>query len=274
MSPSVAPNSLLLAANKTPANTNPTPPLQAAQPPTQQQRKAPLTQEQQQQTITFFPELHRTSYNTILGKQLKQHQKRRRSSSLPPVFTHKQKQQHVPTPLIFTQIQVTDPTPPIHHTQKKKAPQDTRPVAIERVHKPVFQPVVVDPIETQKKLDEQLISVNFEDVTVAELKEMLRERGLPATGKKAILTDRLKDARDLLVKQKWSTSSASAPQMAGSNKKITAASVSPHIQGLANMTIHSPIVPPNETFFLPMDQQEKADDCQFFNGKLKVSVTM
>lgn len=255
--------------------------------------KQQLTQEQQQQTITFFPELHRTSYNTILGKQLKQHQKRRRSSSLPPVFTHKQKQQHhVPTPLIFTQIQVTDPTPPIHHaTKKSKQPQDTRPVAIERVHKPVPKPQVVDPVETQKKLDQELLVVNFEDVTVAELKEMLRERGLPATGKKAVLTDRLRDARDLLIKGKWSSSSSSSTTTAkqaavatekaattaekavaltlanNQQQKTSTTTVSPHIQGLANMTIHSPIVQQNETFFVPMDQ-DCPDNNNFFNGKV------
>lgn len=181
-----------------------------------------------------------------MGKQLKQHQKRRRSSSLPPAFL-KQKQQHVPTPLIFTQIQVTDPTP-VHHVQKA-AKVDTRPVAIERVHKPVPKPVTCDPVETQKKLEDQLIQLNFEDVTVAELKEMLRERGLPATGKKAVLTDRLRDARDLLVKKK-------------SGAWLRPDSVSPNIQSLANMTIHSPI-PPNESLFVPMDHHNH----RLFNGK-------
>lgn len=209
--------------------------------------------QQQQQNNTFFPELHRTSYNTLLGKQLKQHQKRRRSSSLPPAF-HRQQKQHIPTPLIFTQIQVTDPTP-IHHTQKAQK-VDTRPVAIERVHKPQPKPVTCDPIETQKRLDEQLIQLNFEDVTVAELKEMLRDRGLPATGKKAILTDRLKDARDIL-----------------NNKNKSSAwlkDTSPNIQGLANMTIHSPI-----PLFMPMEelqqQQESSSssDTILFQGKRK-----
>lgn len=179
-----------------------------------------------------------------MGKQLKQHQKRRRSSSLPPAFL-KQKQQHVPTPLIFTQIQVTDPTP-VHHVQKA-AKVDTRPVAIERVHKPMPKPVTCDPVETQKKLEDQLIQLNFEDVTVAELKEMLRERGLPATGKKAILTDRLKDTRDQLVKKK-------------SGAWLRADSASPNLQGLANMTIHSPI-PPNETLSVPADHHNR-----LFNG--------
>ncbi|KAI9273139.1 hypothetical protein EDC94DRAFT_655073 [Helicostylum pulchrum] len=220
-------------------------PLKQEYHPQQQQQQQQKQKQQQQQTITLFPELHRTSYNTILGNQLKQHQKRRRSSSLPPAFLKQrqhQQQQHVPTPLIFTTIQVTDPTP-VHHIQKA-AKVDTRPVQIERVHKPVAKPVTCDPVETQKKLDEDLVQLNFEDVTVAELKEMLRERGLPATGKKAVLTERLRDARDQLLKNKSSGGTATT--------WLKADSVSPHLQGLANMTIHSPI-PPNEQLFGPVD---------------------
>jgi hypothetical protein len=138
---------------------------------------------------------------------------------------------------------VTDPTP-VHHTQKA-AKIDAKPIAIERVpkKKPVVVPVVCDPAETQKKLDEALLQLNFEDVTVAELKEMLRERGLSSTGKKAVLADRLKDARDQLVKKK------DVP-----NKKVAVSENSPNIQGLANMTIHSPC-PPQELLFSPMQDQ-------------------
>lgn len=211
----------------------PQPQPQSQQPQPQTQKKSsPPTQASQQQTITFFPELHRTSYNTILGKQLKQHQKRRRSSSLPPAF-HSNKTTK-PTPLIFTQIQVTDPTP-IHHTQKA-AKVDTRPIAIERVPKKekVIAPVICDPAEKRKKLDDQLINLNFEDVTVAELKEMLRERGLSSSGKKAVLTDRLRNARDDLL---------------GIKIKVEPVSASPAIQGLADMSINSPCPP---AMFSPM----------------------
>jgi hypothetical protein len=160
--------------------------------------------------------------------------------------------------LIFTQIQVTDPTP-IQHTQKA-AKVDTRPVAIERVHKPQPKVIQCDPIETQKKLDEQLIQLNFEDVTVAELKEMLRDRGLPATGKKAILTDRLKDARDILVKSKSSA-------WLNSKSTHTESSISPNIQSLANMTIHSPI-PPTQSLFMPMEDCCEQEDTILFHGEL------
>ncbi|KAJ1561509.1 hypothetical protein HK096_004450 [Nowakowskiella sp. JEL0078] len=47
------------------------------------------------------------------------------------------------------------------------------------------------------KLDEELRNVDFEDVTVNELKDMLRQRSLPSTGKKAILVERLKKELEL-----------------------------------------------------------------------------
>lgn len=192
---------------------------------------------------TFFPELHRTSYNTILGQQLQKHQKRRRSSSLPPVF--KQQQKRVPTPLIFTQIQVTDPRP-VQHTQKA-AKVDAKPIPIERVVKkpaPV-KPEECDPAEKQKKLDQALINLNFDDVTVAELKDMLKERGLPNTGKKAVLTERLKKVRDNLLN-------------------------SPAIRGIANMTIHSPCPPTMEDPVImdhPNYQYQSTDMNTDINGK-------
>ncbi|KAI8076626.1 uncharacterized protein B0P05DRAFT_133841 [Gilbertella persicaria] len=205
-------------------------------------------------TTTFFPELHRTSYNTILGKQLRQHQKRRRSSSLPPAFHATNKHVNTnkgPTPLIFTQIQVTDPTP-IQHTQKA-AKVDARPIAIERVPKKpqVTKPMDIDPVETQRKLDEQLLQLNFEDVTVAELKEMLKERGLSSTGKKAVLLDRLKEARDQLHRNHSLWSKRPSDELS--------TNASPAIQGIADMSIHSPAVPVKMSFspvVHPVDTQQ------------------
>lgn len=161
---------------------------------TQQQQQQP-----QPQTITFFPELQKTTYNMELGKKLRQHTKRRRSSSLPPAFQGRNQYNKTQNPVIFASVQVTDPRP-IQHTSKALK-VEAPPMAIERVpKKPQPKPVVLDPAETKRRLDEQLLHVNFDDVTVAELKEMLRERGLLATGKKAILIERLKEARDKLIK--------------------------------------------------------------------------
>lgn len=121
--------------------------------------------------------------NSQLAKKLRNHTKRRRSSSLPPLFHGTRKTNN---PVIFASVQVADPRP-IQHTSKAQK-VEVPPMAIERVpKKPQPAPVTLDPVETKKKLDEQLLHVNFDDVTVAELKEMLRERGLLATGKKALL---------------------------------------------------------------------------------------
>ncbi|KAI8373913.1 hypothetical protein BD560DRAFT_423033 [Blakeslea trispora] len=263
-----------LAPNQ-PMSSNKPSPVQTAPSP----KKPPTPPETM--TNTFFPELHRTSYNTILGKQLRQHQKRRRSSSLPPAFhtVNRNTNNKGPTPLIFTQIQVTDPTP-IQHTQKA-AKVDARPIAIERVHKKpqMTKPMDIDPIETQRKLDEELLQLNFDDVTVAELKEMLKERGLSSTGKKAVLSDRLKEARDQLLAKKnpnwvkeeqptwikqetediqpWCTqqeeAKSSSTWISPPIKKETI-TASPAIQGMADMSLHSP-APPVKMSFSPVDTQ-------------------
>ncbi|KAJ3095877.1 hypothetical protein HDU97_006453, partial [Phlyctochytrium planicorne] len=51
----------------------------------------------------------------------------------------------------------------------------------------------VTPDELFRRLDEELDTLNFDDITVQELKEHLRVRGLPSSGKKALLVQRLKD---------------------------------------------------------------------------------
>nr|CAG8586783.1 3252_t:CDS:2 [Entrophospora candida] len=47
--------------------------------------------------------------------------------------------------------------------------------------------------EYQRKLNEELEKVDFNDITVSELKDLLRQRNKPATGKKAILMERLQE---------------------------------------------------------------------------------
>jgi hypothetical protein len=75
-------------------------------------------------------------------------------------------------------------------------PSRTTPIQIERVarHSNSQQ---FDAESHQKQLDNQLDKVDFNDITVSELKEMLRQRGKPATGKKAILLQRLQEERDI-----------------------------------------------------------------------------
>ncbi|KAI8990800.1 hypothetical protein BDF20DRAFT_2871 [Mycotypha africana] len=322
----------------------------------QQQQQQPLQphvqppfeeSQQQQQAFTFFPELQRTSYNTFLGKQLRQHTKRRRSSSLPPAFhatsaaavynqqQKQQQQQQPPTqklkndrfhyvtinkdgntttsttnalnnkplassaknnstgrkhmPVIFTKIQVTDPTPVIH-TQKAVKVVDARPIAIERIPNKKHTLLQQKKTETEqsiadkkKKLDDELVHLNFEDITVAELKDMLKDRGLSCTGKKQVLVERLKEERDRVICPTAATISATEEENNGSNSgeqqqqqlipmstdepaKPTARSVaaktvgntisaSPAIRGMANMTLGSP-KPNNKSLFPPIHNAE------------------
>ncbi|KAI7908247.1 uncharacterized protein BX663DRAFT_493514 [Cokeromyces recurvatus] len=60
----------------------------------------------------------------------------------------------------------------------------------------------VDAETYRRQLDEKLEKVNFDDITVAELKEMLRERGLSASGRKAELMHRLKEEYDMLMRRR------------------------------------------------------------------------
>ncbi|KAG1454371.1 hypothetical protein G6F46_008642 [Rhizopus delemar] len=76
-------------------------------------------------------------------------------------------------------------------------PSRTMPIQIQRVHRAnANQPFDLE--QRQKRLDDQLVKVDFNDITVSELKEMLRQRGKPATGKKAILLQRLQEERDFI----------------------------------------------------------------------------
>ncbi|KAI7867548.1 hypothetical protein BDF14DRAFT_1881676 [Spinellus fusiger] len=76
-------------------------------------------------------------------------------------------------------------------------PSRTMPIQIQRVYRQnPSQPL--DAEQHQRRLDDQLIKVNFDDITVSELKEMLRQRSKPATGKKAVLMQRLQEERELI----------------------------------------------------------------------------
>ncbi|EPB88825.1 hypothetical protein HMPREF1544_04334 [Mucor circinelloides 1006PhL] len=73
----------------------------------------------------------------------------------------------------------------------------TMPIQIQRVHRAnAFQSFDLE--QRQKRLDDQLVKVDFEDITVSELKDMLRQRGKPATGKKAMLVQRLQEEREMI----------------------------------------------------------------------------
>ncbi|KAI8977266.1 hypothetical protein BDF20DRAFT_836088 [Mycotypha africana] len=84
-------------------------------------------------------------------------------------------------------------------------PSRTMPIQIQRVSRPslsstasLTSSTTQDAEAHQKLLDKQLDKVDFDDITVAELKELLRQRGKPATGKKAALLQRLQVERELV----------------------------------------------------------------------------
>ncbi|KAJ1562320.1 hypothetical protein HK405_013501 [Cladochytrium tenue] len=64
------------------------------------------------------------------------------------------------------------------------------PAAISAVH-PTKQVPTAE--ERFRRQDEELLRIDFDDVTVTHLKELLRERGLPSAGRKAILVERVQD---------------------------------------------------------------------------------
>ncbi|KAI7902344.1 uncharacterized protein BX663DRAFT_73015 [Cokeromyces recurvatus] len=75
-------------------------------------------------------------------------------------------------------------------------PSRTMPIQIKRVSRSNIMQQM-DPESYQKQLDSQLDKIDFNDITVSELKELLRQRGKPATGKKAVLLQRLQEEREL-----------------------------------------------------------------------------
>lgn len=75
----------------------------------------------------------------------------------------------------------------------------TMPIQIQRVSRP-NHPLNMDAASFQKRLDDELIKIDFDDITVSELKDMLKQRGKPATGRKSILVQRLQDEKALAKK--------------------------------------------------------------------------
>jgi hypothetical protein len=165
---------------------------------------------------------------------------RRRSISLPPSAANNR----VPMP----------GTPP---------PPKAKPIPIERVSRPQVANMSMDAEEHHRRLDEQLQKVNFDDITVSELKEMLRQRGKPATGKKATLIQRLMDERDVvnaqrngvaIPKSNPSSFTAGSPINSSSVPNSSPVMGSPFSQiqkSIANMSIGSPPMSAHSRRFSP-----------------------
>lgn len=122
---------------------------------------------------------------------------RRRSSSVPPAF-HSQYQK----PIVFAQIKVADSRPPAPASRRRAPQQPSMPVQIERLQRHRIPSLT--PEQQQMAMDQRLVHVNFNDVTVAELKQLLRHYGHSTSGRKADLIDRLKEERNKLLLSKTS----------------------------------------------------------------------
>ncbi|KAL0083603.1 hypothetical protein J3Q64DRAFT_1836097 [Phycomyces blakesleeanus] len=143
-------------------------------------------------------------------------------------------------------------------------PSRTMPIQIQRVQRAnTAQPF--DAEQHQRRLDDQLVKTDFGDITVSELKEMLRQRSKPATGKKAVLMQRLQDERDIIKAVRHSkTQRHSQPPPASNHQTdvsrprsfqgIPSSPSSPYIGSLSighASSVDGPSSVPNSTSFVP-----------------------
>ncbi|KAK4513399.1 uncharacterized protein ATC70_005397 [Mucor velutinosus] len=160
------------------------------------------------------------------------HSSLKRSASVPPHF--QKFKPHVQDGM-YNQFQVTQMQQQQHQQQMSTAPKPL-PIQIQRVS--AQNTTTAKPLDAEthrRQLDEKLEKVNFDDITVAELKEMLRERGLSATGRKAELMNRLKEEYELLMSRGGAAAVAASGIPATTSPAL---STSPLIQRrLANMNI-------------------------------------
>ncbi|CAJ0892149.1 12645_t:CDS:10, partial [Entrophospora sp. SA101] len=101
---------------------------------------------------------------------------------------------------IITLLKPPNQVPRKGHTRKRSLsaptiPSEIQDIPIQRNPKNLTQsskpPMSSE--EYRHKLNEELEKVDFNDITVSELKNLLRQRNKPATGKKAILMQRLQE---------------------------------------------------------------------------------
>ncbi|KAI9470585.1 MAG: hypothetical protein EXX96DRAFT_584941 [Benjaminiella poitrasii] len=132
----------------------------------------------------------------------------------------------------------------------------------------------IDAETYRRQLDEKLEKVNFDDITVAELKEMLRERGLSASGRKAELMNRLREEYELLIRrggaaavtagnatapfvQQHQQASASSPSISLLHRRVANLSVgSPKKQHHNSSLYYHPYSPPTRHSSISIAQLE------------------
>ncbi|KAJ2959305.1 hypothetical protein NQZ79_g5210 [Umbelopsis isabellina] len=131
-----------------------------------------------------------SSFSPMEQPQPYMDRERRRSTSLPPMQATAYSSS-VPNYSIHMQ----QPSP---YSMPGTPPPRTMPMQISRNSKAPSQSASLSAEEQQKILDERLMRIDFNDITVSELKDMLRERKKATNGKKAELVERLLDERRMI----------------------------------------------------------------------------
>ncbi|CAO0793458.1 unnamed protein product [Mucor circinelloides] len=160
------------------------------------------------------------------------HSSLKRSASVPP---HSQKFKPHVRDSMYNQFQVKHMQQQHNQQQMAMAPKPL-PIQIQRVS--AQNTTAAKPLDAEthrRQLDDKLEKVNFDDITVAELKEMLRERGLSATGRKAELMNRLKEEYELLMSRGGAAAVAASGIPATTSPALSTSSLVQ--RRLANMNI-------------------------------------
>ncbi|CAO3596927.1 unnamed protein product [Absidia cylindrospora] len=240
-----------------PATSMPPPPplSQSFSPQSDMSMTSPQAQQHQShQTQQPNQTVNTTNNNHLMTPAYKGH-RRRRSSSLPSIF-YSAKKQIVQSPFVpplfdnsvnqdntYSPIQqnIPDYQQQQHQQQPMMEPLDsssvstkattgpqpsivqqqqyTKPLPIQIQRNPVANPRQISPITLdQQQLDKKLLKVNFNDVTVAELKDFLRERNLSVAGRKAELADRLYQERQRVQQKHQHQDTEAAPPPPPSNR--------------------------------------------------------
>ncbi|KAI8579567.1 hypothetical protein K450DRAFT_199364 [Umbelopsis ramanniana AG] len=154
-------------------------------------------------------------YNSFSGYGEHIRSERRRSTSLPPALPPSS----MPA-LGVPEMGIMHGGNAISAPNTPQAANHSLPIQIPRTAKAHPQTVAMSEEEQQKKLDEQLLKIDFDDITVAELKEMLRERKKATNGKKADLVQRLSDERRM-VEMRRSQGNRIPPAMPPANAHMS-----------------------------------------------------
>ncbi|KAI8368372.1 hypothetical protein EDC96DRAFT_505367 [Choanephora cucurbitarum] len=181
---------------------------------------------------THFPGQNDFVLADMHNPSIHQLQFSRRSSSVPPHFQQlKFNSQDNSSPL-YNHAQVTPSIMPPPTQQAVKPP----PIQIQRfVAQYNHTHRSLDSETHRRLLDEKLEKIDFDDITVAELKEALRERGLSATGRKAELWHRLKEEYDAMVHRKSLSCQVNSSPISLPRR-------------ISNMSLHSPKKQPQTRF--------------------------